>query len=221
MRRFTDEEVAQILAAASVDSARGVVGPDAAAGLTLPEIQSVAAEVGIAADVIAQAALRVQRGDLIPTQRRTVVGLPVALSRTIEFAQPVSDIEWDRIVVALRDTFEARGVVTREGSVREWRNGNLRAVLERTAQGDRLRLATRRGDAGFFPRIGLLLLSIATALAGTIALVGATNERYISAAIILGTLGVGALLRNVIVLPAWARRRAEQMESLGRVIAEG
>jgi hypothetical protein len=220
MRRFTDQEVAQILATASVESARGGAEAEPAAGLSLAEIQTVASEVGIAPELIAQAAASVARGELIPTQRRTVAGIPVALSRTIELSRSVTPVEWDRIVMALRDTFDARGVVTQEGSIREWRNGNLRAVLERTATGDRLRLATRRGDAAFFPRIGAFLLSLGAVLGMLSTLPGPTAGRYTASAITLASLGVGALVRNVLVLPAWARRRREQMEQIGRTVGQ-
>jgi len=37
-------------------------------------------------------------------------------------------------------------------------------------------------------------------------------------AIFFGITGAGALLRNLLVLPVWARTRAQQMEQLGRRI---
>jgi DNA-3-methyladenine glycosylase II len=37
----------------------------------------------------------------------------------------LSDDQWDRLVVDLRETFNAAGIVGREGSLRQWRNGNL------------------------------------------------------------------------------------------------
>ncbi len=222
-RRFDDDEVAHILAAASIESARGAIdGPDVsprASGLSLSELQAVGAEVGITAEAIARAAERVRRGELVATQRRIVAGLPVAVSRTIHFARPVSELEWDRIVVALRETFEARGVVERQGSVREWRNGHLRAVLERTENGDQLRLATRRGDAGFFVRTGASLLTLSVVLGGMSAFSNAAEARnLVVPSVLLGLLGVAALARNVLVLPVWARQRAAQMESLGPAI---
>ncbi|MCU0634492.1 MAG: hypothetical protein MUE41_06430 [Gemmatimonadaceae bacterium] len=230
-RRFDDTEVAQILAAASVESARGIAEPHpteraltAASGMTLAEVQAVAAEAGIAPELIARAARRVARGELQPTERRTVAGLPVAVARTLDFGRPISDLEWDRIVVALRETFDARGVVSRDGSIREWRNGNLRAVLERTAAGDRLRIATRRGDAGFFPRIGVAMVGLSITLGALGPMVGSGDPRSIVPVVVLGAMGIAALVRNVLVLPAWARQRTRQMESLGpaidQVIAE-
>ncbi|MCU0647520.1 MAG: hypothetical protein MUF00_05965 [Gemmatimonadaceae bacterium] len=222
-RRFTDDEIAHILAAASVESARATVDdpPEAATstGLTLAEVQAVAREAGIDADAIARIAARVERGDLTPTRRRTVAGLPVALARTIDLPRPITDVEWERIVLALRETFEARGVVLREGTLREWRNGNLRAVLERTAGGDRLHVATRRGDAGVFPRLGLVALATAIVMAASLMTRGASTAALMPAAM-LALAGVAALTRNVFVLPGWARRRTQQMESLGATIEQ-
>jgi hypothetical protein len=49
-------------------------------------------------------------------------------------------------------------------------------------------------------------------------LAGAGDPRSIIPVVVLGAIGLAALARNLLVLPSWARQRAQQMESLGRTI---
>ncbi len=81
-----------------------------------------------------------------PTGRR-VLGLPLGVGRTVELGRKLTDEEWDHLVVDLRETFDARGQVRQDGSLRQWTNGNLQALLEPTPTGDRLRLRTMNGNA--------------------------------------------------------------------------
>ena len=59
--------------------------------------------------------------------------MPVGVSRTVTSAGNFTEREWERLVVDLRETFDAKGAVKREGSFRQWTNGNLQALVEPTA----------------------------------------------------------------------------------------
>jgi hypothetical protein len=233
-RRYDEQESAHILERASAD-AEPESGPAGAPGesimrpprgLTLQQLQDIGAEAGISRDAVARAATAVGRGDLVPTERRTYVGLPVGVARTIEIPRRVTDEEWDRIVVALRETFNARGRVDRMGTLREWRNGNLLALLEPTARGHRLRLSTTKGDArlqlGF--GAGALLAGVATGLPLWLVSAAASADALWSP-VLMATMGIGAMARAAWMLPRWARTRASQMESLAervsRIVEEG
>ena len=78
---------------------------------------------------------------------RKLLGLPLGVAQTVEFDRKLTDQEWERIVADLRETFEAPGVVRQQGSLRQWTNGNLQALLEPTATGQRLRMRTVKGNA--------------------------------------------------------------------------
>ena len=69
------------------------------------------------------------------------------MGRTVYLDRPVSDHEWDLLVVDLRETFNARGKLRQEGSFRQWTNGNLQVLLEPTDSGERLRLKTVKSGA--------------------------------------------------------------------------
>lgn len=184
-------------------------------GLTLQQLQEIAAEVGIAPQFVERAARAVDRGDLVPTQRRTWLGLPVGVARTIDFGRNVSDAEWDRIVVTLRETFEARGRLQREGSFRQWTNGNLQALLEPTPTGHRLRLSTRKGDATAMVAMGAsFIVGAALITAAAMLRVDELSARILLVPAVLGLAGVFSLLSVGLQLPRWARTRAAQMESI-------
>jgi hypothetical protein len=51
----------------------------------------------------------------------------------------LSEDEWDRFVVRLRDTFGATGTVRTEGSLQTWSDGSLKVLLEPLSDGARLR----------------------------------------------------------------------------------
>jgi hypothetical protein len=85
------------------------------------------------------------------------------------------------IVVTLRETFEARGRLQRDGSFRQWTNGNLQALLEPSATGHRLRLSTRKSDVT--PRVligaAMLLNSAVILLTGVLGPNGLTTSAVV------------------------------------------
>jgi hypothetical protein len=221
-RRFSDDEVAYILERAAAadptsgDDTQALTTTDraASAGMTVAQLQEIAAEVGLSAAAIADAARAVERGDLHPTQRRTYLGMPIGVGRTIQFDREVTDAEWERMVVALRETFQARGKTAREGTLRSWSNGNLHAMLEPTATGHRLRLQTRNEGM-----LGLLALGVGTlGISGIMATMFAMSnlprhtQQPLVIPAIFAVFGLAAIVRTAVRLPSWARERAGQME---------
>ncbi len=224
-RRYSDDEVAFILEqAARIDAAL----PDAAArprtspsgdslsrGMSLEQVTGIAREAGIAPEAVTLAARAVARGDQVPTERHHLLGLPIGVTRTIEFSRAVSDAEWERMVVALRDTFAAAGTVNQFGSLRQWRNGNLRALLEPTPTGHRLRLMTRKGEATGMIPAGLALTGFAGALGLFMGMSPAGLGTSWGVPAMVAAMGLAAVLIPAVRLPGWARTRAAQMEAFG------
>ena len=220
-RRYSESEIALILEHAGAaqekaqDATSNALSTTSGEGLTLEQLQDIGTEVGIAPEFVARAASAVARGDLVPTQQRTWLGLPVGVSRTIEFGRTVSDEEWDRIVVTLRETFEARGRLQRDGSFRQWSNGNLQALLEPTATGHRLRMMTRKGDVTSRVWLSAIGLSVTTVLWSVLLLRGGNVDTgALIATSAMGLAGALSLLSIGFQLPRWARTRAAQMESI-------
>ncbi len=227
-RRYSEEEIALILEHAGVaqeraqDATSNALAVSRDEGLTLAQLQEIGSEVGIAPEFVARAASAVARGDLVPTQRRSWLGLPVGVSRTIDFGRTVSDDEWDRIVVTLRETFEARGRVQREGAFRQWSNGNLQALLEPTSSGHRLRLVTRKGDVRARALMGGIALATALAIWESVILRGGmVGAGAVLVPSLLALFGAGSLAAIGFQLPRWARTRASQMERISSLVVDG
>jgi hypothetical protein len=223
-RRFDDREIALIFERAGhlQESTQANPGNE---GLTLAQLQEIARDVGIAPEHVAQAAHAVARGELAPSRSPRWLGLPVAVSRVVEFEHPVSDVAWAQLVGSMRETFDARGRLESDGVSRMWSNGNLRAVLEPTERGHRLRLSTRKGSARSLVSVGVGYL----AGSGVLALLGVTgvmaSNAATPAAAIFAACGAAFLAATALSLPRWARTRASQMESIaaqaGRLVAPG
>jgi hypothetical protein len=132
----------------------------------------------------------------------------------------LSDEEWERFVVLLRDTFDARGTVRSQGSLRQWTNGNLQALLEPTATGQRIRLRTIKGGA-----VGALAGGIGMFGASAVMLVAAVvqgalgDTGMLSALAALGIGGATMFAASALQLPRWARTRQRQMEEIAERVA--
>ncbi len=217
-RRYTDDEVSLIFAKA-VDGPQQTAPPasaEGAGGLTLTELQEIGREVGIAPDAVAAAARSLDpSGAVVP---RRILGFPIGVERTVSLGRWMSDDEWERLVVQLRETFDARGTMSANGKFRQWTNGNLQALLEPTANGHRLRLRTTKGSARAGLRGGLMVIAV-----GGVVTLASTMVGQLAAAtpgIIMTALAGGAIIMvNALRLPRWARLRGQQMDAIASSIA--
>ena len=216
-RRYSDDEVEAIFAQASEVEPETPQRLLSGEGRTLSELQAIGREAGLSPEAIAEAARAL---DQPPQPQATrFLGLPLGVARTVKLNRRLTDAEWDRMVVQLRETFDARGVLRDEGSFRSWSNGNLQVLLEPEGEGQRIRFRTLHGQsrALMLMGLGMMGISIVTTMAGMLvtgmsdALSGFGSLFFIGAA----SFGFGALR-----LPGWARRRREQMEALARRITQ-
>ena len=211
-RRYSEDEVAAIFRKATQEEERGPAHPSRREGMTLRELQDIGQEVGVAPALVAQAALALDQGGT-PSES-TFLGLPIGVSRTIELDRKLTDPEWEQLVVSLRETFNARGTVASEGSLRQWTNGNLQALLEPTPTGHRLRLRTINGNARAFMNIGLGALG-AAAVVLLAKWSGGNAFQALPGVAALTAMGVAAFSAAALRLPGWAKLRARQMEGIG------
>jgi len=215
-RRYDDKEMAAIFRAAAEGSqpASNLVPRDE--GLTLPELQAIGQEVGLSPDAVARAALAldVRAG----AESRTMFGLPIGVARTVNLNRRLTDEEWERLVVRLREVFEARGTMRSDGSFRQWTNGNLQVLLEPTSNGHRLRFRTVNGAAMASISAGFFALGV-TAVTALAMLPGGHLMKALPGLIFLFLTGAGMLGSGVLRLPRWARLRQRQMEALAEQVA--
>ena len=217
-RRFDEAEVAAIFERAAEAQQTGQRQLPSGEGMTLAELQDIGREVGISPELVGQAAKAIERVGQ-PTSRQ-FFGLPVGVGRTIDLERKLTDEEWERFVVDLRETFDARGILKHEGSLRQWTNGNLQALLEPTATGHRIRLRTIKGDARSLMVGGLAILGVGTVtlIAGALR-VGIADMGMLVSQGFLAIMGAGMLGIGALRLPSWARLRRRQMEDVATRIA--
>lgn len=210
-RRYTDAEFRKIMELATSQVPARPGSRSAEAGLTLTEVQSIGSEVGVDPVAVARAAATLDAG--IDKAPRRSLGMPIEVGRVARLPRAPTDEEWDQLVAELRATFRARGEVVVQGGLREWRNGNLHASVEPAPGGHRLRLGTVKGDAS-----GVNALGATGLVAGAVVFVSMLLAGEIAGAVVVptifGTAGASAFLANMVRLPRWADRRAEQMDHI-------
>lgn len=206
-RRFNEREIREVFERAATEQERAA-RRSADDGLTVEEMQEVAASAGIAPEFVTAAARSVALGE--PENGRETFGpIPTGVYRTEHLPGPPTDALWEHLVADLRHTFAARGKVETVGQFREWRNGNLRAVLEPSGDGSRLRFRTRRDGipaslATFAVLAGALLVAVA----------GASSPSAFLALLLLIVGGGGAAVSVWARQRTWAETREHQMQAV-------
>ena len=214
-RRYDEKEVAEIFEAAT-DSRTGTRADTTSRdGLTLRELHGIAAEVGIPSESVTRAAHRLDARQAPDT--RSWMGVPVGVGRTVDLPRPLTDLEWQRLVANLRETFNATGRVEDAGGLRQWWNGNLRVLVEPTGSGYRLRMTTTKGDFRTLTAMGFSILAMALMLF----FVGGLSSSVDAAGpVFLGLVGMVTLGANLGRMPSWARTRSRQMDQLATEVTE-
>lgn len=211
-RHYNDDEVAAIFRAATEGSESRTLPGGRTDGLTLHDLQDIAREVGISPSAVSRAAQSLDRPAAM-TARRTFLGLPIAVERTVALNRNLTDTEWELLIVELREVFHARGTVRAQGSLREWSNGNLHALLEPTPTGYQLRLGTFKGDARASVAVSVLTLGM-SAVVGVMGAANGTLSHAAPGIAALATIGAVFLANGVLRLPGWARLRRQQMDDI-------
>src|SRR2546425_2519267 len=210
--RYNDKEIAAIFRAAADEgpqSPEREVARDE--GLTLAELQQIGGEVGISSDAVAQAARAVDVR--LGAASRTILGLPIGVSRTVNLNRRLSDEEWERLVVQLREVFNARGRTRSDGFLRQWTNGNLQVLLEPIETGHRLRFGTVHCGARAAIGAGIAVIGATAIVVISVALWGTLGEAIPGIAL-MAAAGIGMSASGALRLPRWARLRERQMEAL-------
>lgn len=215
-RRYDDKEIAAIFRAATETSQTLQHDVPRDEGLTLADLQAIGREVGIGAEAVAQAAHALDVG--LDARSRTFLGLPIGVSRTVNLNRRLSDQEWERLVVQLREVFNARGRTRSDGSLRQWTNGNLQVLLEPTETGHRLRFGTVHGAARASIGAGFAALGV-TATVAIVSALGGFLPEAIQGIGFLGVVGLTMIASGALRLPRWARLRQRQMEVLAAQVA--
>lgn len=211
-RRYGEAEIAEIFQYAASARASDGHTPAFESGFSLAELQSIGAEAGIAPERVAEAAAALDVHRVAAPRRRTHLGMPVAVGRTVDLPRAPTDREWEMLLADLRETFGARGKDRSSGGVRAWTNGNLHAYVEPTEAGYRLRLGTVKGNAVAGNQMGAA--SLFAGLVLSVLLFAEVLDEDLVVLLVFSLMGAVALAMNAIRLPRWADAREEQMERI-------
>ncbi|MDX1420094.1 MAG: hypothetical protein R3181_09015 [Rubricoccaceae bacterium] len=216
-RRYTEEEMRAVFARAA-ERQRRAEETGRASGLSLAEMQEVAAASGIDPTHVAAAVAELAAA---PEPRRTVLGAPVEVTRVRHLPAPVSDEAWARIVGELRRTFNDDGMAGQLGRIREWSavgRGHRRDVATRLAlepEGDGARVTLRRSTRDV--ALGASIAGAAHALIAvvfTVFGIAGSDADLLGAAALLGGLAIVLLGGLQLGLRLWANRQERQFEAL-------
>jgi len=210
-RRYNDKEIAAIFRAATEGPHEPEREVPREEGLSVTDLQAIGKEVGIPADAIAHAAQALDARVGAPA--RTLLGLPIGVARTVNLNRRLTDAEWERLVVQLREVFDARGRTRTDGSLRQWTNGNLQVLLEPIESGHRLRFRTTHGAARAAIGAGFAIMGLGVTIAITSAIGGYFVDAIPGITLLLAG-GAGMVASGALRLPRWARVRQRQMDEL-------
>lgn len=219
-RRYTDQEAAEIFKrAASAEAERPRLAPGQ--GMTLSDLQQIGGEAGIDPALVAEAAHGLDQRSVAPARR--FLGWPIGVNHSVDLGRPLTEEEWHTLVGELRETFQAAGLVREDGPFRQWSNGNLKVMVEPSGGGHRVRFQTYNGAARQMMTAGAASVGLAgTLLVSSMLIPGVADGGVFAGATLFAAMGVGFFGVGAFRLPAWARRRREQMAALGaRLLGRG
>jgi hypothetical protein len=218
-RRYDDEEMRAIFAQAADASTTDATALRREDGRTLEELVAIGREAGLDPSAILSAARTLDQ-PVVPERR--FLGQRIGVGRTVYLERTLSREEWEQLVVRLRETFDARGVVVEQGGLRQWSNGNLQVLVEPTATGDRVRMRTRNANAQATLTIGLIMGGTAALLTGIAAATGEISEPRAFVMIApLAVLSVATVSAGLARLRGWAARRVAQMDAVASQLLSG
>jgi len=218
-RHFNDEEVAAIFKSASENEHQGLPRLAEGKGMTLTMLQEIGREAGMSPESIAYAARSLALALPTATTSETFLGLPIGVGQTVEIDHPLSNTDWERLVGDLRVTFNAQGLVQSDGQLRQWRNGNLRVVVEPTSHGQRIRIQTFKSNSRSMMILGTVGMGAAAATSAVLAAAGTLGHSMTGIAF-MALMGAGSFAFGALQVPVWARRRKAQIaEVISRAAA--
>ena len=115
-RVYTDKEISAVLKRAA--ELQRTQGPKATSGLSLDELEQVAAEVGIDPDFVKAAALELEEGRTAQTYQMLGAPTTLELERIVE--GEMTDAKWEEAVGEIRRVFGTAGETGQLGRTREW-----------------------------------------------------------------------------------------------------
>jgi hypothetical protein len=230
-RRYDEDEIREILARATelgpdaggTDASNALLpapDPGPGRGLTLAELEDVGSQAGILPARIAEAAAEMELARSLAPAVKKYMGVSLTAGHVVGLPRLLTEDEWDRFVVRLRDTFGATGTVRTEGSLQTWSNGHLKVLLEPLSDGARLRFQALDNDSKSFIDGGVASGASAGILAAALGVLVPLSGKPIPLGFVAFALGIGAFGAGMWAYgraraAAWMPTREAQFRALG------
>ena len=218
-RTYTEEEVAAIFERAAKEQQESLQKMNKNAGLSLSELQEIGEQTGIDPALISKAAASMETAKYEAPPSK-MLGIQTSVSRVVQLDGRLSDDDWARLVIEMREIFHAHGKVEQQGSVRSWRNGNLRITVEPTDSGDRLRMGSKKGNAQGTIIGSLAVFAILIGAMISMFLFDGSSGGLLSIRTLIIVIAAGGLGVRLNQLPRWSKEREQQMDALGIMAQE-
>ena len=219
-RLYNEKEIGALIQRATQlhEEAKGL----ASGGLTLEEVERIAAELGLPPEHVKAAAREVMEHPGLG-RASNVWGGPYVLDQAQIVDATLTDDQWEHAVLALREFTGSTGHASRLGRAREWTHTveDAGVVLQKTLvtmreKDDRTSIRIRKqfgGGAAVAYIAGFAIMGTATG----IALDGAGVSDLVSFALFLGG-GAGGLAAARASLSVWTRRQTTRLKQLSHVL---
>jgi hypothetical protein len=187
------------------------------AGITLDELERIAAEVGIDPRHVRAAAGELESGQSEEGPVR-VFGGPKGVERERVVEGVVSDAAWEAMVAEVRRTFGHPGEPGRLGRSYEWTwkhdTGSVQVVASPAGEQTRLQVATRFPDAVWLAWFLSMLIPIVPAIILGVAVDKTTSLPGWASLLPAPALWMGSLLYTRQAMAAWLRKERQKIEGL-------
>lgn len=220
-RRFDEREIARILERAAELQQRAPLEPTAATGLTLTELEQVAAEAGIDPRHVRAAASALEQDAPVAG---AVLGAPlrVELERTVD--REVQPAAYEALAALIRDTLASPGYPSTLGKGFEWASANPQRVLRVTIT-PRAGRTTVRIEERFGNLVGGLFGGIVGGVGGggggaAIGVIGGALGDVGLGVALAGLAVAGSFLLARAIFRSVARRRIRQLQRLLDLLTE-
>jgi hypothetical protein len=224
-RRFDDEEVARILERAAELEHRAPLAPPEISGMTLAQLEQVAAEAGIDPQHVRDAAVALERETRTPAlPGASLLGAPMRLEleRTVEGDIPAG--AYETLAETIRATIPNPGYVSTLGKSFEWNSANpqraLRVTVTPRAGRTVIRIEERFGNlvGGLF---GGIVGGVGGGGGGTaMGVIGGALHNIPAAVAAAGVALVGSFLLARTIFRKVVRYRSAELRRLLDALAE-
>lgn len=215
-RLYTEKEIGSLIKRATEMQSAARESEDR--GLSLQDIEQLAAEIGIEAEHLRNAALELQRQSGVEPRFR-LWGGPHELEQERIVEGNLTEGQWEQVVLGLRRLTGSTGTVSEIGRAREWTRSikDLDYLVEQTQvtlspRGEQTKISVRKKYRGGAVAAYVISVLLSGTLAGIFLDGGGFSDAVNT--LILGGSGLGGLAVARTSIGYWARRQRERLRVL-------